>query len=141
LASYRNNQLVAVGRAQRLAYERSSSNADVEMPLIRLPSRSRLGGQFAELGGVEIRAPRAEGNLASQKLEAFGGVLLRTGSGVTARTERALYDGQALVTSGEGAVEVRGPVYALNAVGFTLRSRDEDFTFGGPLQSGLGKVR
>jgi hypothetical protein len=139
LRSYRGASVTAVGRAERLSYERGSSNVEVDKGILELPARSATGSPFTQVGGVEIRAPRADGNLEAQRVEAYGGVDLKTGSGVRASTDRALFDGDAGVTSGMGPVQVRGPTYALDAVGFVLRSDEEDFSFGGPLRSGLGK--
>lgn len=139
LRAFQRDRLAAVGRAARLTYERGSSNADVAMGHLELPSRPRPGVP-SKLGDLTIDAPRAEGNLASQRVEGSGGVTVRTGTGVVAKTERAAYDGPTQVASGEQRVEVQGPSYALEAHGFTLRSAEEDFEFGGPVRSGLGKA-
>jgi hypothetical protein len=138
MRAYRGNALAAVGQAKLLIYERSSSNAELEQSVLRLPPRPVQGaGHYSNLGAVEIIAPKAEGNLNAQKLDAYGGVQARAASGMIARTDRAQFDGVAFLTSGNGPIQVRAPNYALDAVGFALRSREEEFDFGGPLRSGV----
>ena len=138
LRSYRGNTVTATGYAERLAYERSSSNIELERPKLRLPARAPGAGKMSALGAVQIHASRADGNVGQKRMEAYAGVELRAESGMVANTDRALFDGQTLLTSGAGPVKVRAPNYALDAVGCFLNSRDEDFDFGGPLRSGLG---
>jgi hypothetical protein len=93
------------------------------------------------MGDLNIQARHAEGNLATQWVEASGNVRLLTGSGVLATTERALFDGPQQLCSGNRPIQVRGASYALDAQSFRVSSADEDFVFEGPLRSGLGRAR
>ena len=138
MRAYKGSVLSATGHATRLLYERSSSNADLEQAVLQLPARPPQGkGHYSNLGRVDIVTQRAEGNLNAQKVEASGGVVARTEGGMVARTDRAQFDGQQFLTTGDGPLSVRAPNYALDSVGFSLRSREEEFEFGGPLKSGV----
>jgi len=139
MRSFRGERLVAVGWAESLTYARASSDVEAEQASLRMPRRFGPGPRApGDVGGVEIRAPVVDGNLATQQLEGRGGVHARTASGVTGFTERARFDGPTMVASGADPVMVRGPQYVLDAHGFTFRTVEDDFEFGGPVHSGVG---
>jgi hypothetical protein len=93
------------------------------------------------MGDLNLQSRRAEGNLATQWVEASGNVRMQTASGVVATTEQALFDGPHQLCSGNRPLRVRAPSYALDAQAFRVSSADEEFSFEGPLRSGLGRAR
>ena len=130
LRSYRGSMLTAVGRSQSMAYERASADVlsgpgtlDVlsrEAPSVtsRLPPATR----------IETRAAR--GNLLSRGIDVWGGVRLRTPTGLLGLTDAAHLDTLTMHASGTSPVEVQGPnSYWLRAQGFDLHLREELYEF------------
>ena len=130
LRSYRGSTLTAVGRSQSMSYERASADVlsgpgtlDVlshESPSVvgRLPPATR----------IETRAAR--GNLLSRGIDVWGGVTLRTPTGLDGKTEKAHLDSPTMHASGSSPVEVQGPNgYWLRAQGFDLHLREDVYEF------------
>ena len=130
LRSYRGSMLTAVGRSQSMAYERASADVlsgpgtlDVlshEAPTVtgRLPPATR----------IETRAGR--GNLLSRGIDVWGGVTLRTPTGLEGKTDSAHLDSPTMHATGSSPVEVQGPHgYWLRAQGFDLHLRDDLYEF------------
>lgn len=136
---YRGSDLTMVGRAAKLEYQRQSADLRADESLLRFPSRAtgaRAPGHA--VAGLEVRAPRVEGNLYTRQAEAQGGVLLRTASGMVGETERAHFDGSGMKVHGPLPVEISGPGYRLTAGGFDFVFADERFTFLEPTDTVIG---
>ncbi len=130
LRSYRGSVLTAVGRSESMAYERASADVlsgpgtlDV---LIR--EATSLTGRLPPATRIETRAAR--GNLLSHGIDVWGGVQLRTPTGLVGRTERAYLDSPTMHATGSSPVEVQGPNgYWLRAQGFDLHLREDLYEF------------
>jgi hypothetical protein len=130
LRSYRGSMLTAVGRSDSMAYYRASADVvsgpgtlDVlshEAPTAsgRLPPATRIG------------TLAARGNLLSRGIDVWGGVRLRTPTGLEGKTETAHLDTLTMHASGTSPVEVQGPNgYWLHAQGFDLHLREDLYEF------------
>ena len=133
LHSWEGSELVTKGRAAKLTYDRASSNFDAYEALVQFPSRQNSND-------AQIRAPRAQGNLGARTADGSGGVTVRSGNGLSGKTEAAHFDGVGLVASGKTPVQVRGPGYSLDADGFTFYFATEELLFDGNVQSRLGQT-
>jgi lipopolysaccharide export system protein LptC len=91
--------------------------------------------------GTTVRADTMEGNLVSRQMVASGNVVVRTSTGMVARTPRATYDGALQSARGNEGVQVQGPDYSLQAEAFSLSLPDESFTFEGSVRTTLGAAR
>ncbi len=133
--SWDADQLVATGRMKTLTYDRSSAHFEGSDVVFLFPSERREG---SELSDLELRAPRATGNLTSKQADGFGGVLLRSSSGLRAVSDRAHLDGVGMVASGDTRVDAKGPGFDVTADGFRYDFTTEDLVFEGHVQSRLG---
>ena len=133
--SWEGDQLVATGRMTTLDYDRSSAKFEGSDVVFQFPSERRKG---SELSDLELRAPRATGNLSSKQADGFGGVLLRSSSGLRAVSDRAHIDGVGMVASGDTRVDATGPGFDVTADGFRYDFTTEDLVFEGNVQSRLG---
>lgn len=129
---FRGSELVMVGRAARVTYQRLSADVSATEAVLRWPSRTSGGRRpRTAVSGIEVRAPEVDGNLYTRQADGRGGVLLRTSSGIAARTEDAHFDGVVMKMRGASPVKVTGPGYALDAAGFELSVDDEKLEFTG----------
>nr|WP_228530994.1 MULTISPECIES: hypothetical protein [Myxococcaceae] len=141
LQSFEGEQLVAAGRAERATYQRGTGGVVASQMVLRLPSRPGAGGAAASSShaGLEVRAVRLEGNLGSRQAVAGGGVVLRTSTGIVARSASAALvtspDGHQRNIRGQEPVTVQGPNYRHRADAFDLALGSEVFTFSGNVQS------
>jgi len=142
LRSFRGNESVATGRAAQVTYQRASADLTASEVLLRFPPRQDVpGGPSPALGVVEVRAPMVVGNRITQQADGRDGVLVRTGSGLVGRTERAHFDGAAMIATGNDPVTVDGPRYRLNADAFSLMLNIEEFHFVRNVSSRLEEQR
>ena len=133
LQSFEGEKLAAAGHAERATYQRGTGNIVASQMVLRLPSRP--GTPRASSHGLEVRALRLEGNLATRQAEASGGVVLRTSTGVVGRSQSAHMDGVTRNIRGQEPVTLQGPNYRHRADTFQLALDTEVFTFAGAVQS------
>ena len=87
-----------------------------------------LAGGLPPATRIETRAAR--GNLLSRGIDLWGGVQLRTPTGLEGRTESGHLDTTTMHSSGSSPVEVQGPNgYWLRAQGFDLHLREDIYEF------------
>jgi len=130
LRSYRGSSLTAVGRSEKMTYERASADVLSGPGTLDVLSHqaASLAGQLPPATRIETRAAR--GNLLTHGVDLWGGVWLRTPSGLEGRTESAHLDSPTMHASGTSPVEVRGPGgYWLRAQGFDLHLREDLYEF------------
>lgn len=137
MSSFRGSEQVASGTAAQLAYERST--ADVtgsNARLVMLHTASNGAPPTATL-----TAPTVTGNLTTRSVNGAGGVQMDAANGTHATTARAHFDALRMTASGSDPVQVRAPRYSLDAVGFSLDLRTEEYTFFGPAKSSVGGLK
>lgn len=130
LRSYRGSVLTAVGRSETMAYERASADVVSGPGSLDVLTReaTSLVGHLPPATRIETHAAR--GNLLSRGIEVWGGVQLRTPTGLEGRTERAHLDSPTMHATGTSPVEVTGPGgYWLRAQAFDLHLREEVYEF------------
>ncbi len=138
LRSYQGSTLSMTGQAERTLYQRSTGNVVATHATLRL----RGGGEGnGPPGGMEVRAPRMEGNLAAKQLVGSGGVEITTATGIVARAPQAAYDAPAQSARGTEGVLIQGPDYSLQSNTFLLSFPDQTFQFEGSVQTVLGAAR
>jgi hypothetical protein len=130
LRSYRGSMLTAVGHSASVAYERASADVLSGPGTLEVLSReaASLAGGLPPATRIETRAAR--GNLLSRGIDLWGGVQLRTPTGLEGRTESGHLDTTTMHSSGSSPVEVQGPNgYWLRAQGFDLHLREDIYEF------------
>lgn len=138
---FQGNELAAAGTADQATFERSAGEMTASNFLVRFRSRAEPAGLRPALGGMEVRAPLVLGNRAKSSAEGQQGVVLRTGSGIVARSEKARLDGAAMMVEGQTPVRVDGPNYSINAGAFRLDLNTEEIEFDQQVVSRLGRTR
>ncbi|MBX5480994.1 MAG: hypothetical protein IRZ16_03970 [Myxococcaceae bacterium] len=139
LHGWQGSDLVAIGRAAMLTYDRSTSNFEANEALVQFPSKKADAARRREVNtDLELRAPLATGNLQSRQADGRGGVTVRSASGLRGRTPSAHFDGVALVASGKEPVDIEGPGYSVSANAFTFHFATEELDFEGGVHSRLG---
>jgi len=134
LLYYQGAELAAAGVATQVTYERSQGDFVASEVTLRFPSRrEQPNSPGPAAGGMELRAPTVTGNLTHKQADGSGGTVLRTGSGIVARTERAHLDGLAMRANGKDPVWIETPAHALRAGGFSVQIGQEDFEFDPPV--------
>ena len=130
LRSYHGSTLSAVGHAEVMSYERAS--ADV---LAMSGSLSVFRNDAARPAGTAppatiVDSRNARGNLLSRGIDTWGGVRVRTPTGLDAHTERAHLDSVTLRSRGDTPVTVTGAHgYWLQADAFEMSLREEFYEF------------
>lgn|GEM_PF-3882402 len=133
---FQGSELAASGSAAEVTYERSVGDFVASDVVLRFPSRREApNSPGPAVRGMELRAPTVTGNLLHKQAEGSRGVVLRTGSGIVARTERAHLDGMSMKANGKDPVWVETPTQLLTAGGFQAQIGEEDFEFEPPVQS------
>jgi lipopolysaccharide export system protein LptC len=130
LRSYRGSTLTAVGRSESMSYERASADVLSGPGTLDVLSREApsVTGHLPPATRIETRAAR--GNLLSRGIDVWGGVRLRTPSGLEGMTDKAHLDSLTMHASGTSPVEVHGPNgYWLRAQGFDLHLREDLYEF------------
>ena len=79
------------------------------------------------------------GNLLRKQAEGSRGVVIQTGAGIVAHTDRARIDG--MRASGKDPVRVEGPGYVLTADSFDASLEDGDFEFAGRVTTRFERQR
>lgn len=130
LRSYRGSMLTAVGRSESMAYYRASADVLSGPGTLDVLSREAPAatGQLPPATRITTRAAR--GNLLSRGIDVWGGVDLRTPTGLAGKTETAHLDTLTMHATGASPVEVQGPNgYWLHAEGFDLHLREDLYEF------------
>ena len=130
LRSYRGSVLTAVGRSTTMAYERSSADVLSGPGTLDVLTKeaTSLIGKLPPATRIETRA--AKGNLLTRGIDVWGGVQLRTPTGLLGRTDRAHLDSPTMHANGTSPVEVEGPNgYWLRAQAFDLHLREDLYEF------------
>jgi lipopolysaccharide export system protein LptC len=139
LESYQGEQLTLSGTAERLTYQRAGGDVQGTNAVLKVPpGQGAVKGPAGTSGGMVVRAPNMEGNLASKQLVASGGVVIRTGEGMVVETPRLTYDATTGQARGNEGVTVKGPDYRLRSDRFELSTQDETFIFDGSVETVLG---
>ncbi|HVP61574.1 MAG TPA: hypothetical protein VMT11_13500 [Myxococcaceae bacterium] len=132
LRSYRGSVLTAVGHSESMAYERSSADVLSGPGTLDVLTReaTAITGRMPPATRIETHAAR--GNLLSRGIDVWGGVQLRTPTGLTGKTESAHLDSPTMHATGTSPVEVQGPnAYWLRAQAFDLHLREDLYEFDG----------
>lgn len=133
---FQGGELAASGSAAQVTYERLVGDLVASDVVLRFPSRREQPNSPGPAArGMELRAPTVTGNLVRKQAEGSRGVVLQTGSGIVARTERVHLDGISMKASGKDPVSVEMPTRLLTAGGFQAQIGEEDFEFEPPVQS------
>ncbi|MFP2927966.1 LPS export ABC transporter periplasmic protein LptC [Pyxidicoccus sp. 3LG] len=135
MESYEGDRLTLSGTAERLTYQRAGGDVQGTHATLKVPPGPNAQGGS---GGVVVSAPNMEGSLASKQMVGSGGVVIRTGEGMVARTPRLTYDANTRQAKGNEGVTVTGPDYRMRADRFELSLPDETFTFDGSVETVLG---
>jgi len=122
MVHFKADRVDATGRAERLTYERGSTDFVGYRAELRFPRPDSSAH-------VDVSAPELRGALNSKHVEGTGGVGLRSSAGLVASTERAHFDGASMTAAGNAPVQLHGPRYRLEASDFAYRFEDEAFTF------------
>lgn len=130
LRSYHGSTLSAVGHAAEMSYERASADVLAKRGQLQVFRNEALRPPGAPPPATLIDAQNARGNLLSRGIDTWGGVRVRTPTGLDARTERAHLDSLTLRSSGDTPVTVQGSHgYWLQADGFEMSLREEVYEF------------
>jgi len=133
---FQGSDVAAAGTAEQVTYARSVGDFVASNVVLRFPSRKQQpNSPGPAVAGMELRAKTVTGNLIRKQADGSRGVVLRTGSGIVAGTERAHLDGASMRASGKDPVSVETPTQLLSAGGFKAQIGEEDFEFDEPVQS------
>lgn len=143
LQSFKGEQLVLSGTAERVAYQRDVGEVKATNAVLHMPAKqgtasrpgTRAGGQ------TTVQAPLMEISLPNRSVTGSGGVVVRSPEGIDARSPRATYDGNAHRIQGSEGVTIKGPEYAVRADSFQLSLAEGTFTFEGSVQTVLGAAQ
>ncbi|RKH16480.1 hypothetical protein D7Y13_09515 [Corallococcus praedator] len=139
LRSFEGEKLLVSGSARTVHYRRAGGEVQATDVVVRLPpGQGSQGSPLPMAGGSVITAPNMDGSLASKQWVGSGGVVVRTGDGMVARTPRLTYDATTQRAHGEEGVTMQGPDYRMRADRFELSAPDETFTFEGTVETVLG---
>jgi len=125
---YRDSSLRASGRAARVDYRRDADEVVAQDLGAVLPRPE---------GDVRVQGAHVQGHVRGRQLQAEGGLEVARAD-VTARTERARYDGGPPESvRGDDPVHVQGASWQLDGTGFTVDPATGDLQLG----SGGGGTR
>lgn len=135
--AFRGERLAWSGRAEHVEYFRETG------ALTALAARAEIpaGGAATTAQPLELRAAVVQGNLTSKQAEGSGGVEARGENGVTARTQTARLDGEAMTAWGTDPVEIRGRGAIIKAASFSLDLREGDLLLDGGVATSVGTHR
>ncbi len=139
LEYFRGKELAAVGRASEVTYERTTGDLTGSEVFVRIWSRPEPGALRPAVGGMELSAPAMTGNLLRKLAEGSRGVVIQTGAGIVAHTERARIEG--MRASGKDAVRVESSGYVLTADSFDASLEEGDFEFAGRVTTRFERQR
>lgn len=130
LRSYRGSMLTAVGRSDSMAYYRASADVLSAPGTLDVLSHEAPSATGRLPPATRITTRAARGNLLSRGIDVWGGVELRTPTGLSGQTETAHLDSLTMHATGASPVEVQGPNgYWLHAEGFDLHLREDLYEF------------
>ena len=130
LRSYHGSTLSAVGHAEVMSYERASADVLASTGSLRVFRNDATRPAGSPPPATIIDTQKARGNLLSRGIDTWGGVRVRTPTGLDARTERAHLDSSTLRSRGDTPVTVTGTHgYWLQADGFEMSLREEFYEF------------
>ena len=141
LELFQGQDLAAFGRAAEVTYERMTGDLTASQVVVRISSRAEPGALRPAVGGMELSAATVVGNLFHKRAEGSRGVVMRTGAGIVAYTERARIDGELMKAAGTDPVRVEGPSYTLTADSFQSNLVDAEFEFEGRVSSQVGRKK
>ena len=117
LRQFHGGRLTAHGRADQLNYQRGTT--DYVATTAEVHFHSEHGASAV------VTAPRVSGNLNNRQADGSGGVSMRTDDGRTGHTERAHFDGNAMVVSGSDPVELADAAYRTRGSAFHFQLREQ----------------
>ena len=130
LRSYRGSMLTAVGRSESMAYYRASADVLSGPGTLDVLSHEAPSAAGRLPPATRIATRAARGNLLSRGIDVWGGVQLRTPTGLEGKTDTAHLDTLTMHASGASPVEVQGPNgYWMRAQGFDLHLREDLYEF------------
>jgi hypothetical protein len=130
LRSYHGSTLSAVGHAETMSYERASADVLATAGSLNVFRNEAVRPAGAPPPATLIDTRNARGNLLSRGIDTWGGVRVRTPTGLDARTERAHLDSLTLRSHGDTPVTVTGAHgYWLHADAFEMSLREEFYEF------------
>jgi hypothetical protein len=113
-----DGRIAARGTAERLDYHRAGGRLVAAQGAATIvPER---GTGLADFGTIHFLAPRIDGEIASRRGNAQGGVNLDTGRGDSADTEAVDYDGD--IVRSATRVKAHGPGYTVEGNGLLART-------------------
>jgi lipopolysaccharide export system protein LptC len=126
-------RMVSRGTAARLDYRRSGGQLDADQGAAQFSPEPGTG--LASFGVLRFSAPRVQGEIASKRGTASGGVTLDTARGDHARTAEAEYDND--VVRSHTPVVARGPGYDVRGNGLFARTDGSDIQLTGGTSGAL----
>jgi len=130
LRSYRGSMLTAVGRSESMAYFRASADVLSGPGMLDVLSHEAPSATGRLPPATRITTRAARGNLLSRGIDVWGGVELRTPTGLSGKAETAHLDTLTMHATGASPVELEGPNgYWLRAQGFDLHLREDLYEF------------
>ena len=130
LRSYHGSTLSAVGHAEVMSYERGSADVLATTGNLRVFRNDAARPAGTPPPATTIDTRNARGNLLSRGIDTWGGVRVRTPTGLDAHTERAHLDSLSLRSRGDTPVTVTGAHgYWLQADAFEMSLREEFYEF------------
>jgi hypothetical protein len=130
LRSYRGSMLTAVGRSESMAYYRATADVVSGPGTLDVLSHEASAASSRLPPATRIETRAARGNLLSRGIDVWGGVQLRTPTGLQGRTDTAHLDTLTMHATGSSPVEMQGPNgYWLHAEGFDLHLREDLYEF------------
>jgi hypothetical protein len=134
-----DGRVTARGTANELGYRRAGGRLDAQIAFATLYPEPSTG--YAMFGAVQVRAPRADGDLTSKRGTGSGGVTFRAARGDHGATERILWDGLNDQLSGDRDVTSEGPGYVVRSRGFSAHADGSDITLSGGVAGTLQPER
>ncbi len=141
LEYFRGGDLAALGRAAEVTYERTTGELTSRQVTVQITSRDEPGSLRPAVGGMELSASWMVGNLFRKRAEGSRGVVIKTGAGIVAHTERARIDGEKMRASGTDPIRIEGPGYTVTANSFQSSLTEDAFEFVGGVKSQFGRPR
>ena len=139
LRAFSGPDLVARGRAARLAYFRDTGEARADEAWLELlPVPGVTTGLVATHGPVQLRAAEVGTALTRGEALASGGVVLQTHSGVRAETPSARYEQATGQVRGDASIRASQGHTVLTAEAFVFDLMTEELDFSGNVHTQAG---
>lgn len=137
--AFSGTELLARGRAARLAFYRDTGVAAADEAWFEiLPVPGRSPGLVLAHGPLEIRAAEVRGAASQGRVQASGGVIVQSASGVHAETPEARYDAKAAVVLGDQGIVANKGDTQLTADAFRFNLASEELDFSGNVHTQAG---